>query len=145
MVEVEPHVGQAVRQGLLPDSRTFDGLLVAHTHTYLQCMHTYIHTYMHPKYDTLKATPSLPWSFLLSTRLMKMIPERINRTLIQATPCMRDVCVPDLIRQCCHCICPIFRKYVSPRDRSRIVDLDRSSPPDRTCMHVCIRVFINMD
>jgi hypothetical protein len=39
--------------------------------------HTYIHTYIHTYVQTLKATPNLPWSFLLSTKLMKIIPTKI--------------------------------------------------------------------
>ena len=71
-----------------------------HIHTYIhtcQCsypysIHTYIHiyihanihnifisynTYIHTYVQTLKATPNLPWSFLLSTKLMKIIPTKI--------------------------------------------------------------------
>ena len=62
----------------MPDSRAIDGLLIIHTIVNAQ-IRTYIHTYMHCMHtpSTLKATPSLPWSFLLSTKLMKITPERM--------------------------------------------------------------------
>jgi hypothetical protein len=91
---------------------TFIISLFHSTHTYI---HTYVHT--HTYVQTLKATPNLPWSFLLSTKLMKIIPTKIIYNNMHV--CMyvnKLMSEPDLRRPYYRCKYPILRKYVSLRD-----------------------------
>ena len=128
-----------------------------HIHTYMSTfislfhttfIHTYIHanihnifisynTYIHTYVQTLKATPNLPWSFLLSTKLMKIIPTKIIYNNMYV--CMyvnKLISEPDLRRPYYRCKYPIRRKYVSLRDHWKFFYPNRLCLLGRTCMYV---------